>query len=74
MTVGLPLPFSALDYAEMDIAGGEEASRQYKHFVEGKIADKDIEKLWADLRKYCALDTLAMLKLIGVLERYRHGA
>ena len=66
--------FSALDYAEMDIAGGEEASRQYKHFVEGKIVDKDIEKLWADLRKYCALDTLAMLKLVAVLEGYRRGA
>ncbi len=63
--------FSALDYAEMDIGGGEEASRQYKHFVEGKIGDNEIEKLWADLRKYCALDTLAMVELIGVLEGYR---
>ena len=66
--------FTDLNYVEMDIAGGEDASRLYKHFVEGIIDEGEVEKLWSDLSKYCALDTLAMVELIDVLREFKPGA
>jgi len=59
--------FSILSYDSMSIADGAEASIQYQSFMEGKLTEAEIDSLWQNLSKYCALDTKAMAELIDVL-------
>ena len=59
--------FSILSYDSMSIADGAEASIQYQSFIEGKLNKLELETLWVNLSKYCALDTKAMAELTGVL-------
>ena len=59
--------FSSLSYDSMSIADGAEASIQYQSFMEGKLNEAEIDSLWKNLSKYCALDTKAMAELTGVL-------
>jgi hypothetical protein len=58
-----------LNYKDMGIAGGMEASRQYQAFVEGKLSEEEIVQLWNDLSTYCERDTFAMVALVEVLRR-----
>ncbi len=58
-----------LNYEDMGIAGGMEASRQYQAFVEGKLSEEEIVQLWNDLSTYCERDTFAMVALVEVLRR-----
>ena len=51
----------------MSIADGADASIQYQSFMEGKLNEAEIDSLWQNLSKYCALDTKAMAELIDVL-------
>lgn len=59
--------FSSLDYKELEIGGGGEASSKYQAFVEGKIGSEEAHSLFEDLSKYCSLDTYAMVVLIEKL-------
>ena len=62
--------FTELNYEDMGIGGGMEASRQYQEFVEGKLNEDEIVQLWNDLSIYCALDTSAMVSLVKVLKQH----
>ncbi len=64
----LPAFVPELSYDGMDIANGGKAMEQYKQFAKGNIVDqKQQEKLWRALSKYCELDTYAMVKLMKTL-------
>jgi hypothetical protein len=63
----LPALVPDLRYDGMTIADGETASRQFVQLLCGQYAG-DIAQLRADLLAYCALDTLAMVRILGVLE------
>lgn len=63
----LPALVPDLRYDGMTIADGETASRQFVQLLGGQFAG-DIAQLRADLLAYCALDTLAMVRILGVLE------
>jgi hypothetical protein len=47
---------------------GDTASRLFQQLLQGRYAG-DPSQLRTDLLAYCGLDTLAMVKLLGVLER-----
>lgn len=66
---------SDLTYKGMEIANGGQASLQYAYITHGKIdgtkaSKEEIKKVRDDLKKYCALDTEAM---IVVMEKLREG-
>jgi hypothetical protein len=56
--------FSTLDYKELEIAGGGEASSKYQDFAKGNISNQEADSLFENLSKYCSLDTYAMFVLI----------
>ena len=60
--------FTELDYNEMEIGDGGDASLQYFEFMNMKLTDRDNEPLWDALYQYCKLDTDAMVQLIAVLD------
>lgn len=66
----LPAFVPAMSYADLDIKEGGAASRLYGDFVKGKLGASEKEKLMAGLRVYCEQDTLAMVKLLDVLQNY----
>jgi len=60
--------FTKLDYKELEIGGGGEASSRYQAFVEGKLSNEEADSLFENLSKYCSLDTYAMVLLIQKLK------
>ena len=63
----LPALVDGLSYDELGIHEGGTASLRFQRFAEGAWTDEERERLFADLRAYCATDTLAMLELYRVL-------
>lgn len=64
--------FTDISYGEMEIASGTEALAQYMKFVKEKVTEEEQEKLFLALRKYCELDTYAMVELEKVLREYSY--
>lgn len=65
----LPVLVPELSYKELNIQGGNTAQRVWMELVQqGQYQDKR-EEILSDLRKYCHLDTLAMVKIWEVLMR-----
>ncbi len=63
----LPALVPDLTYDGMPIDNGEMASRHFVQLLHGRFTG-DVEALRADLLEYCALDTLAMVRILAVLE------
>ncbi|MGI9425124.1 MAG: DUF2779 domain-containing protein [Hyphomicrobiaceae bacterium] len=64
----LPVLVPDLSYGELAIQDGEAARREWMDVV---LNDKPIEnrdQVFADLRTYCELDTMAMVRIFDVLE------
>ncbi len=57
-----------LDYSRMAIKNGQQAESVYARL--GRMSPSERVKAMDDLKKYCALDTLAMIKLWEKLEFY----
>ncbi|MBK9273038.1 MAG: DUF2779 domain-containing protein [Flavobacteriales bacterium] len=66
--VVLPALVPELSYGDLAVQEGDSASRLFLQLVTGRYAG-DALQLRRDLLAYCALDTLAMVKVLGVLER-----
>ena len=60
-----------LDYHYMNIQNGKQAESVYSRL--SKMNDEERERAKKDLRDYCALDTLAMIKLLEKLYYYGRG-
>lgn len=58
----------SLDYKHMKIQNGRQAESVYSRL--GKMNDAEREMAKRDLKDYCALDTLAMIKLVEKLYYY----
>jgi len=63
----LPALVPELDYSELEIGDGGSASLAFKQIIFDKTADTD--KIRNQLLEYCKMDTLAMVKLLAVLEK-----
>lgn len=58
----------SLDYSKMKIQNGQQAESVYARLR--RMGEKEREEAIRDLKEYCALDTLAMIKLWEKLEFY----
>ncbi|RLB98879.1 MAG: DUF2779 domain-containing protein, partial [Deltaproteobacteria bacterium] len=66
----LPAFVPDLSYADLEISDGDTASGMYLSCVKGVVSDADKDNIYKELRKYCALDTLAEVRLLDVLYAY----
>lgn len=64
----LPALVPELDYHDLTIQEGVTASLRYGQLAAGTF-EGDVAQLRADLLAYCRLDTLAMVRVLEVLER-----
>ncbi|MBN8701647.1 MAG: DUF2779 domain-containing protein [Bacteroidetes bacterium] len=64
----LPCLVPELSYDSLNIANGGTASATFSAIVEGTF-EGDIEETRKHLLEYCKLDTLAMVKIVEVLEK-----
>jgi hypothetical protein len=62
----LPALVPDLSYGDLNIQEGGTASNTFSQMVQGNF-DGDIEKTRKDLLEYCKMDTLAMVRILGVL-------
>jgi hypothetical protein len=63
----LPALVPALSYADLEVQEGMMASLRFAQLLRGEYTG-DMEQLRRDLLAYCKMDTLAMVKVLGVLE------
>ncbi|MBK6829839.1 MAG: hypothetical protein IPG92_03425 [Flavobacteriales bacterium] len=66
--VVLPALVPDLGYADLAVQEGGTASLLFTQLVAGNYTG-DVGQLRKDLLAYCNLDTLAMVEILGVLER-----
>jgi hypothetical protein len=71
--VVLPALVPELSYSDLAVQEGDTASRLFLQLLQGRYSG-DPAQLRTDLLAYCGLDTLAMVKLLGVLERVARTA
>lgn len=67
----LPVMAPELDYAGMEVAGGEDAAAVFGFMVIGDYQPESHPKHRANLLEYCKLDTLAMVRVHEELEKAR---
>ncbi len=65
----LPVLIKDLSYDELVIKEGMTASNRWYQTAKGEIVGGDAELVYADLIKYCGLDTLAMVRIFEFLSR-----
>ncbi len=66
----LPVLVDGNGYANLTIADGAQASMEYVRVTYGKeVTATDRNQVYADLETYCALDTEAMVDILGSLQR-----
>ena len=63
----LPAFVPDLSYDGLSISDGQTASLMYLKIVKNEVLYEEKEKIFRDLRKYCAMDTLAEVKLLEIL-------
>jgi hypothetical protein len=56
-------------YDGKPISDGSEASAAYLNLMEGHLPPAEARRIVRALKDYCGQDTLAMVKLLGVLQR-----
>jgi hypothetical protein len=56
-----------LSYDELEITDGGDASNSYERICREELSKEEIDKIRADLEKYCELDTLAEVEILKVL-------
>lgn len=70
--VTLPVLVPEMSYDDFDIADGDSASAAFTYLVMGRYKNKaEVEQVRANLLKYCAQDTMAMVKLHERLHAYQ---
>jgi CRISPR/Cas system-associated exonuclease Cas4 (RecB family) len=65
--VVLPTLVPELSYAEMEIAEGQSASLLFGDIYDGKLEGETLKTARQNLRDYCRLDTLAMVRIVDRL-------
>jgi hypothetical protein len=65
----LPALVPGMTYEGLAVANGGHAQLAYWNILSGKLIPAEEEQLKRDLKIYCGQDTLAMVKILGRLER-----
>ncbi len=63
----LPALVTDLSYKGLGIADGGTASVRYLQAATGQLPAEECASVYADLREYCGMDTMAMVRLLEVL-------
>ena len=63
----LPAFIPELNYSDLEISDGDMASRKYLKCLKGMVTETEKNKVCSDLRRYCAMDIYAEVKLIEKL-------
>lgn len=61
--------FTDLSYEGISISNGQDASQRYLDFMQQKVPELEVHRLWDALSEYCGLDTFAMKILLDVLKK-----
>ena len=64
----LPAFVPEMSYENMGIHNGTEASEQFMAFMQGKQTPEQTATMMQNLHDYCGQDTLAMVKLLEVVQ------
>ena len=65
----LPALVPKLSYKKLDIQEGGTASNTWNSIVKGEYSEDETKKQIKNLKKYCELDTLAMVEIFNILKR-----
>jgi len=65
----LPVLSPDVSYADLAIQNGMVATIKWHHATDGQMTKKEQKAIFQDLLSYCELDTLAMVKILEVLQR-----
>ena len=65
----LPALVDDLTYDGLAVRDGVTATLRYEAASRGRMSDEDRRRIFADLRAYCATDTLALVHVVRVLAR-----
>jgi len=65
----LPSFVPELSYKDLEIQEGGTASNEYVRAISPETSPEDAKKIFDNLRLYCGLDTMAMVRLVEVLNR-----
>lgn len=60
-------------YEGMEIADGGTASQEFLRVTFGEVSAKERRLVRWNLEKYCAMDTMAMVEVLGELKKLAHG-
>lgn len=60
----LPALVPELRYDDLAIGDGDTASRQYLKCIKNMVTEKEKQTIYTDLKRYCAMDTRAEVRLI----------
>jgi hypothetical protein len=69
----LPTWCPDLSYADLAIGDGQTASARYLRVLRGETQGAEADVVRAELTEYCALDTLAMVRLLEEMLRLSRG-
>ena len=64
----LPAFVPEMSYADLGIHNGTEASDQFMSFMTGKQTAEQTKKMMENLHEYCGQDTMAMVRLLDVIQ------
>jgi hypothetical protein len=67
----LPVLVPKLSYKNLNIQEGGTASESWMSLTDKKISKREKEKLAKDMLAYCELDTLAMVEILGALNKIK---
>jgi len=56
-----------MSYRHLEVANGQDAGLAWESFVRGDLDNSDRERIRKALLNYCALDTLALVRLVTKL-------
>ena len=66
----LPAFVPDMTYDGLGIQDGEMASIRYLSCIKNSVSGDEKKKIYEDLRQYCAQDTLAEVRLLGIVYQY----
>lgn len=69
----LPAFVPEMSYENLGIHNGTEASDQFMAFMTGKQTAEQTKEMMANLHEYCGQDTMAMVKLLDVIQNIIKG-
>ena len=69
----LPAFVPEMSYENLGIHNGDEASKNFMDFMTDKQTPEQTKEMMANLHEYCGQDTMAMVRLLDVIQNIIKG-